>query len=184
MSGPFSQAVELRGFERLIMDTIENPGLVHRLLAKTTELAKEQARRLSEAGCGINLYESWATIPLITPELFGEYVVPYNRQVIDMVRSDYNVEGPAVIMGGNINSLSVIEANEKAIEAVRRLAADVGMRLDLKDIDYTDSEIESMARSVYSHSSHIIKLTSARDVTPEDIKAMYMAIIKGTAKTS
>jgi uroporphyrinogen decarboxylase len=105
MSGPFSQAVELRGFEQLIMDTIENPELVHRLLERTTELAKEQARRLSEVGCGINLYESWATIPLITPELFGEYVVPYNRRVIDMVKSDYHTEAPAVIMGGNINLL-------------------------------------------------------------------------------
>lgn len=105
MSGPFSQAVELRGFERLIMDTIENPQLVHRLLERTTELSKEQACRLSQVGCGINLYESWATIPLITPELFAEYVVPYNRKVIDLVKSKYDTEPPAVIMGGNINLL-------------------------------------------------------------------------------
>ncbi len=106
MSGPFSQAVELRGFEQLIVDTIENPELVHRLLERTTELTKQQAARLSKTGCGVNLYESWATIPLITPAMFGEYVVPYNRQVIDMVASHYSTEPAAVIMGGNINLLA------------------------------------------------------------------------------
>jgi len=87
------------------VDTIENPALVHQLLSKTTELSRQQAGRLSETGCGINLYESWATIPLITPALFKEYVVPYNRQVIDMVTGHYRTEPPAVIMGGNINLL-------------------------------------------------------------------------------
>ena len=105
MSGPFSQAVELRGFEQLIMDTLENPPLVHRLLEHTTELSKQQAARLSGAGCGVNLYESWATIPLISPDLFREYVVPYNRQVIDMIADGYSTEPAAVIMGGNINLL-------------------------------------------------------------------------------
>ena len=105
MSGPFSQAVELRGFEQLIIDTVEDPKRVHRLLERTTELSRQQAARLSETGCGINLYESWATIPLITPALFQEYVVPYNRRVIAMVRDHYRTAPPAVIMGGNINLL-------------------------------------------------------------------------------
>jgi len=105
MSGPFSQAVELRGFEQLIVDTIETPQLVHRLLERTTALTMQQASRLSETGCGVNLYESWATIPLITPALFEEYVVPYSRRVTETVRNNYRTEPPAVIMGGNINLL-------------------------------------------------------------------------------
>ena len=105
MSGPFSQAVELRGFEQLILDTMEDPELVHHLLERTTALSIQQACRLSETGCGVNLYESWATIPLITPALFAEYVVPYNRRVVAAVRHNYETEPPAVIMGGNINLL-------------------------------------------------------------------------------
>ncbi|UCD52335.1 MAG: hypothetical protein JSW27_06795 [Phycisphaerales bacterium] len=105
MSGPFSQAVELRGFEQLVMDTLEDPPLVHRLLERTTEFTKQQAARLSETGCGVNLYESWATIPLITPAMFKEYVVPYNRKVIEMIVGNYSTEPAAVIMGGNIDVL-------------------------------------------------------------------------------
>ena len=101
MSGPFSQAVELRGFENLVCDMLDSPELVHRLLEVTTELSLQQARRISEVGAGVSIFESWATIPLITPDIFSEYVVPYNKRVIDMIRRDYDVPPPAVIMGGN-----------------------------------------------------------------------------------
>jgi uroporphyrinogen decarboxylase len=137
MSGPFSQAVELRGFEQLVMDTIEDPQSVHRLLERTTELSKQQAARLSETGCGINLYESWATIPLITPEMFKEYVVPCNRSVIEMIAANYNTEPAAVIMGGNINLLidffievgtSLIAVDYKAdLDLVKARTADTDM---------------------------------------------------------
>lgn len=105
MGGPFSQAVEVRGFENLIADMLDAPERVHALLEKTTALALEQARRLSEAGCGVYLYESWATIPLIAPAMFGEYVVPYNRRVIAMTREQYRTPPAAVIMGGNTAQL-------------------------------------------------------------------------------
>jgi uroporphyrinogen decarboxylase len=105
MAGPFSQAVELRGFEGLIVDMMESPELVHGLMQKTTELSIQQARRISETGAGVSIFESWGTIPLITPEIFGEYVVPYNKRVIDMIKSDYDVPPPAVIMGGDTAKL-------------------------------------------------------------------------------
>jgi len=105
MGGPFSQAVELRGFENLIGDMQDAPGRVQALLEKTTALSLEQARRLSETGCGVYIYESWATIPLIAPSMFGQYVVPYEKRIISMLRSSYRTPPPAVIMGGNTAQL-------------------------------------------------------------------------------
>jgi uroporphyrinogen decarboxylase len=119
MGGPFSQAVELRGFEKLINDMLDAPERVHALLEKTTALAMEQARRLSDAGCGVYLYESWATIPLIAPAMFGEYVVPYNGRVIAMTREQYRTPPAAVIMGGNTAKLMdfFIAANTSLVVA-------------------------------------------------------------------
>lgn len=105
VAGPFSQAVELRGFERLLMDMIESPDRVHALLEKTTNLLVRHARRLSETGVGINLYESWATLPLISPDIFRDFVVPYNKKVIAEVRASYTTPPPALIMGGNTSVL-------------------------------------------------------------------------------
>ncbi len=101
MGGPFSQAVELRGFENLIADMFDTPDRVHALLEKTTLLSLDQARRISARGAGIYLYESWATLPLIAPNIFAEYVVPYNKRIIDAVRAEFRVPPPAVIMGGD-----------------------------------------------------------------------------------
>ncbi|MFO7975341.1 MAG: uroporphyrinogen decarboxylase family protein, partial [Candidatus Hydrogenedentota bacterium] len=66
LGGPFSQAVELRGFDNLVMDMYTVPDRVHALLERLTETTLEHARRVSEKNAGVYLYESWATAPLIT----------------------------------------------------------------------------------------------------------------------
>ncbi len=105
IGGPFSQAVELRGFENLLMDIVTNPDEVHALMRVTTELSMRHAGRLSKQGVGINVYESWATLPLIDPRIFEQFVVPYERTIIQTIRSDYRTPPPAVIMGGNVTEL-------------------------------------------------------------------------------
>ena len=105
MGGPFSQAVELRGFNDLIVDIVTNPAAAHKLMARTTQLALDQAERLSRQGAGVYLYESWATMPLIDPAIFAAFVVPYNKQVIAAVRERFDTPPPAVVMGGNVSLL-------------------------------------------------------------------------------
>ena len=105
MGGPFSQAAELRGFENLILDMYDNPEAVHALLDKTAALATEQALRLAALGAGVNLFESWATLPLIDPPTYERYVVPYNKRAIDAVRAAYRTPPPSVILGGDTTRL-------------------------------------------------------------------------------
>jgi uroporphyrinogen decarboxylase len=105
MGGPFSQAVELRGFDRFIMDIYERPSAVHELLEKTTALSISHARRLSSVGVGVNVYESWATLPLISPDIFRDFVVPYEKRIIRAVKERYPTPAPAVIMGGDTSIL-------------------------------------------------------------------------------
>lgn len=118
MSGPFSQAVELRGFENLIVDMLTDPAQVQALLDKTTELSLQQAARLVRAGGGAYIYESWGTLPLITPEIFADYVVPANKRVIDSLRGA-GTPPPAVIMGGDTAKLMdfFIEAGTSLVVA-------------------------------------------------------------------
>lgn len=105
MGGPFSQAAELRGFENLITDMYTDPDKVHALLDKTATLAMEQACRFASLGASVNLFESWATLPLIDPPTYEQYVVPYNKRVIDAVRANYDIPPPAVILGGDTTQL-------------------------------------------------------------------------------
>ena len=101
MGGPFSQAVELRGFEHFIADICLDPAAARALLDRTTELSIRQARLLSAQGAGVYLFESWATLPLIDPRIFGAFVVPHNKRVIDAVAAEFATPPPAVIMGGD-----------------------------------------------------------------------------------
>ncbi len=106
MGGPFSQAVELRGFDNLIGDMVDHPAYVHDLMRKTTAFSVTHAARLSKTGVGVNIYESWATLPLIDPGIFEEFVVPYERAIVESIRKGgYRTPPPAIIMGGNVTEL-------------------------------------------------------------------------------
>ncbi|TVQ39092.1 MAG: hypothetical protein EA384_07465 [Spirochaetaceae bacterium] len=105
MGGPFSQAVELRGFENLLMDMLTAPQQVHALMRRTSEFSLRHASNLSRCGVGINIYESWATLPLIDPGIFEQFVVPYERTIIEALRADFATPPPAIIMGGNVSEL-------------------------------------------------------------------------------
>ena len=119
MGGPFSQAVELRGFERLVADLLETPDAVRGLLEKTTALSIAHALRLSESGVGVNIYESWATLPLISPAIFRDFVVPYEKRIVQAVRGRFSTPGPALIMGGDTSALIdlFIEAGSSLVVA-------------------------------------------------------------------
>ena len=102
LGGPFSQAVELRGYENLVLDMATAPEAVHALLDRITGATLAHARRVASSGAGVYLYESWAAPPLITVDMFRDYVTPYNKRIVEAIRDEYAVPPPAVIMGGNI----------------------------------------------------------------------------------
>ena len=105
LGGPFSQAAELRGFDNLIVDIMTTPDAVHALLNRLTAATLAHARRVSKTGAGVYLYESWATLPLITADIFRDYVAPYNKTIVQAVRQEYATPPPSVIMGGNVTLL-------------------------------------------------------------------------------
>lgn len=106
LGGPFSQAVELRSFDNLVMDMYTAPDRVHALLERLTEATLAHARRVSEKGAGVYLYESWATLPLINVDIFRDYVTRYNKVIVKAVKKDYTTPPPAVIMGGDVTLLA------------------------------------------------------------------------------
>ena len=105
LGGPFSQAVELRGFDHLVVDMLETPEKVHQLLERLTQTTLEHACRVSEKEAGVYLYESWATPPLISPDIFRDYVTPYNKRIVKALQQEYDTPKPSVIMGGDMTLL-------------------------------------------------------------------------------
>jgi len=66
-------------------------------------------------------------LPLIQPEIFKNFVIPYNKKIISFVRREFKTPPPSVIMGGDTATLVdfMLEAN------VSLIAADFNANFDL-----------------------------------------------------
>jgi uroporphyrinogen-III decarboxylase len=100
LSGPFSIASNLVGFEELLFGVLEDPALVREALV---HIARHQAtiiREINRLGLECIVFESAATPPLLSPASFREVELPALR----VIATDHAVatrENLALVIGGN-----------------------------------------------------------------------------------
>lgn len=83
--GCLDLAIQLRGYENFLVDTVEQPAFVHNLM----KWLVEQRCRWHEAYFkyfGIkkepaNIGDDWINIPYISPEIFEDFVLPYYLEI-------------------------------------------------------------------------------------------------------
>ena len=104
--GPVGTAMDLMGTEEFLMNTAEEPGLVHALMRKVTDVgyawSAGRAAHLRErgfttassvspgTGAGADMIASSANftadevnMPMLSPGLYEEFVLPYEREVVE-----------------------------------------------------------------------------------------------------
>ena len=86
--GPWTLATNLRGAQELIIDTVEDPDFVHELMRFTTGVTKSFGAAVAGAGVGLSLSEAPASISLISPKIFNEFVLPYLKDVVAHLREN------------------------------------------------------------------------------------------------
>jgi uroporphyrinogen decarboxylase len=84
--GPWTLATDLRGAENLIMDTATDPDFVHELMRFCVEIPKKFGEAIKQAGAGLSLSEAPASLSLISPKIYKEFVLPYQKEVISYLR--------------------------------------------------------------------------------------------------
>ena len=86
VTAPFSIAVNLRGYEELMLDVVEDPSWVHRLMEFCTRLSAGFARtQLQHGALATSIIDAWAAPPLTSLDIFDEFVLPYTARVIGML---------------------------------------------------------------------------------------------------
>ena len=80
--GPWSTAVELRGAEALILDTMDDPPFVHELMRLTTDLAGKRAIACAETGVMVVFGDPSSGCSLISPKMYRDFVKPYHTQLM------------------------------------------------------------------------------------------------------
>lgn len=80
---PFFVATELRGYENLMMDTINDPGLVHRMIKVALDSELMYAERIAALGLEATfLDDSSASGTLVSPEMCDAYDMAYLRPLL------------------------------------------------------------------------------------------------------
>ncbi len=100
VSGPFSMASLLLGFESLLMAILTEAETVKEALAHLAAQQKDFLTAIHEANLQSTLFESAATPPLLAPRLFRQIELP---ALLSLVKTVATMQGsaPALIMGGD-----------------------------------------------------------------------------------
>jgi len=93
------------------------------------------------------------------------YVEMYNKEVCPERFADI-----AKAMGEKVEGLSPEEAADKAIDAIKKLAADIGIPSGLKELGAREEDLELLAENAMQD---ICRLTNPRELSKEDVIEIY-----------
>lgn len=86
IEGPCAMAADLRGINNLMLDFYDDPDFVRRLFAFVVEMEVDFAR--AQVAAGVELMGIGdAAASLIGPELYKEFVWPFERDLLERVRA-------------------------------------------------------------------------------------------------
>lgn len=84
--GPWAIAVSLRGAQRILYDTLDDPGFVQALMGFTTEIVKVFSLAVRNSGVSVSLSEAPASCSLISPDIYQKFIQPYHAQLVDFYK--------------------------------------------------------------------------------------------------
>jgi uroporphyrinogen-III decarboxylase len=100
---PFSLAVALRTYPKLIRDMRKNPQFAHDLFTVLVDEILPSYLKVQKKQCGIKVAagaDAWAVFPNLSPELMEKWVVPYAERLFKNC-TDFGVISMAVGGGGD-----------------------------------------------------------------------------------
>ena len=93
IAGPWTIAAGLRGAERLIFDTFDDPEFVHELMELCSQASTRLAEAIAEIGVGLGFSEAPCSCSLISPTIYREFVFPYHKRIVDHLRQKNTAVG-------------------------------------------------------------------------------------------
>jgi uroporphyrinogen decarboxylase len=121
LRGPLLIASQLRGAENILVDMLEDPEAVSRMLEYTNDVAQKLARGLLTSGAhGLVLGEATCSPSFISPALYRELVLPHHRRLVAQIKQ----------MGWRCVGLHVCGNTTAIIEDM------ISTGVDFLDVDY------------------------------------------------
>jgi uroporphyrinogen decarboxylase len=105
LSAPFSMACELAGPEEILMAALDRPDWLGRLLAFCAETARSYGRAFAAQGLGVILFDSHASPPLTSPDIYRRLILGPTAEVVRFFRRELELPLVPYIMGGDTGPL-------------------------------------------------------------------------------
>ena len=102
---PFSILVERLGYEEALFLMLSDEDAAHRLLQKLLSFQKKYCEEIAKRGLGVTIFESWATPPLISPQMYREFAFPHEKELISAVKS-YGIAAAPLVIGGDTSLIA------------------------------------------------------------------------------
>jgi len=85
--GPWTIAMLLRNPETMLLDTFEDPQFIHDLMRVTTDFCKVWGDAIVKTGIGLSFSEPTASISLISPDNYRDFIAPYHKELVDYFKA-------------------------------------------------------------------------------------------------
>ena len=171
VSGPFSLASNLMGFENLLCDILTDPdavaGALRYLIRGQIAFSEEIVRQ----GLDIAFFESAATPPLISPQTFRDIELPALKAMIEGAASAVGHPVPCIIGGDTDPILDAIletgtgyvicPAETDQWRFMKKMAAHPGVmvRINMRPETLTSGDLEV----VYREADRVLELAEGRE---------------------
>ena len=177
-SGPWSIAANLYGMENLIVDAVSDPEFVHELMGRLVRdfliPFHKALAELIPGMQGTTLADAIGSPPLVSKELFAEFVAPYAEELLD----SYQANG--ILKYNGVWGIAEYEGEERD-DFVRQLIKTEGT-LGVFDPDvllvgpeyYRKLADEQLAPLMFGLSTNILQ-----DSTPEEVAASVKSYVLG-----
>ena len=100
ISGPFSMASKIYSGDKLLTDCILNGSKVTELMKYCTETIKVYLKEIIRNRIDVIIFDSFASPPLISPEIYKDLVLPFHKELFDYM-TDSGILYKPLILGGN-----------------------------------------------------------------------------------
>jgi uroporphyrinogen decarboxylase len=85
--GPWTIAMLMRNPEVMLLDTFEDPQFIHDLMRVTTDFCKLWGDAIVKTGIGLSFSEPTASISLISPDNYRDFIAPYHKELVDYFKA-------------------------------------------------------------------------------------------------
>src|SRR5947209_3077368 len=76
-----------RAIKAMLNDTFEDPQFIHDLMRLTTEFSKVWGDAIVKTGIGLSFSEPTASISLVSPDNYREFIAPYHKELVDYFKA-------------------------------------------------------------------------------------------------